>query len=53
MESRCSIPVQVLSFCGTDGRIQPIRFRLEDEAHQLQTVAVRQEMCIRDRRTAV
>ena len=42
MESRCSIQVQVLSFCGTDGRIQPIRFRLEDEAHQLQTVAVRQ-----------
>ena len=35
-----SHPVQVLSLCNADGQLQPLRFRFEDEAHQLHTVQV-------------
>jgi len=28
-------PVDVISLCSADGEIQPLRFRMEDEAHQL------------------
>lgn len=33
-------PIQVLSVCGADGQLHPIRFRFEDEAHQLHTVNI-------------
>ena len=35
-----SHPIQVLSVCGADGKLQPLRFRFEDEAHQLHTVDI-------------
>lgn len=28
-------PVDVISVCSADGQIRPLRFRVEDEAHQL------------------
>ena len=28
-------PVDVISMCSADGKIQPLRLRMEDEAHQL------------------
>ena len=28
-------PVDVISVCSADGQIRPLRFRMEDEAHQL------------------
>ena len=33
-------PIQVLSVCGADGQIQPLRFRFEDEAHQMHTIKI-------------
>ncbi|MBQ7254654.1 MAG: hypothetical protein IJS31_00170 [Oscillospiraceae bacterium] len=35
-----SHPIQVLSLTTADGQLQPLRFRFEDEAHQLHTVKV-------------
>lgn len=35
-----NLPVEMISVCGVDGTITPLRFRLEDEAHCLQTVAI-------------
>lgn len=48
MEARPNLPIQVLSFCGTDGRLQPIRFRLEDEEHQMQTVSIREIVSVNE-----
>ena len=28
-------PVDVISMCSADGQIRPLRFRMEDESHQL------------------
>lgn len=42
MERNCNVPIQVLTVCDADGRLQPIRFRVEDEAHELQTVSIKQ-----------
>ena len=28
-------PVDVISMCSADGKIRPLRFRMEDESHQL------------------
>jgi len=39
MELR-NIPVQMLSVCGADGKMLPIRFRFEDEEHLMQTVSI-------------
>ena len=39
MEQKIS-PVEVLSFCSADGQIRPLRFRLEDEDHQLVRVDI-------------
>ena len=47
MERLCNIPVEILTVCGTDGRMQPLRFRLEDETHQLHTVSVRQVLSVK------
>ena len=30
-----NVPVEVISLCSADGEIRPLRFRMEDEAHQL------------------
>ena len=30
-----NLPVEVISHCSADGEIRPLRFRMEDEAHQL------------------
>ena len=30
-----NLPVEVISLCSADGEIRPLRFRMEDEAHQL------------------
>lgn len=35
-----NIPIQVLSLCGADGRMEPLRFRFEDEGHQMHTVKI-------------
>lgn len=48
MERFCNIPVEILTVCGTDGRMQPLRFRLEDENHQLHTVSVRQVLSVKE-----
>lgn len=42
MDFPYSVPVRMLTECGPDGTLQPIRFRLEDEAHQLRTVSIKQ-----------
>lgn len=33
-------PVDVISMCSADGRIRPLRFRMEDEARQLLRVDI-------------
>ena len=33
-------PVDVISMCSADGRIRPLRFRMEDENHQLLRVDI-------------
>ncbi len=33
-------PVDVISMCSADGRIRPLRFRMEDEHHQLVRVDI-------------
>ncbi len=33
-------PVDVISVCTADGRIRPLRFRVEDESHQLLRVDI-------------
>lgn len=35
-------PVEMICVCGTDGAIKPIRFRMEDTACRLQTIAIEQ-----------
>lgn len=37
--------VEMISVCGTDGTITPIRFRVKDEFGCMQTVAVVQVIC--------
>ena len=31
----CSVQIEMISVCGVDGNLTPLRFRLEDEEHQL------------------
>lgn len=38
--NKLNLPVQVISMCNTDGAIRPIRFRFEDEEHQLITADI-------------
>ena len=35
-----SKPVDVISVCSADGEIRPLRFRMEDEKHQLLRVDI-------------
>ena len=41
----CSVQIEMISVCGVDGSLTPLRFRLEDEEQQLQTIAIRQVVC--------
>ncbi len=36
----CMCPVDVISVCSADGTIRPLRFRMEDEDHQLLRVDI-------------
>lgn len=40
-----NVQIEMISVCGVDGNLTPLRFRLEDDAHRLQTVAIRQVVC--------
>ena len=40
-----SLQIEVISVFAADGSITPLRFRMEDEVHQLQTVAISQVVC--------
>ena len=35
-----NIPIDVISICSADGEIRPLRFRMEDEEHQLLCVDI-------------
>ena len=37
-----NIQIEMISVCGTDGTLTPLRFRMEDEEQCLQTVAISQ-----------
>lgn len=37
-----NLQIEMLCVCATDGKLTPLRFRMEDEEHCLQTVAVTQ-----------
>ena len=36
----CNSPVDVIAVCSADGSIKPLRFRMEDEEHQLLRIDV-------------
>ena len=40
-----NVQIEMISVCGVDGSLTPLRFRLEDEEHRLRTVAIRQVVC--------
>lgn len=40
-----NVQIEMISVCGVDGSLTPLRFRLEDEEHRLCTVAIRQVVC--------
>jgi hypothetical protein len=35
-----NLPVEVISLCSADGEIRPLRFHMEDDAHQLLRVDI-------------
>ena len=40
-----NVQIEMISVCGVDGSLTPLRFRLEDAEHHLCTVAIRQVVC--------
>lgn len=40
-----NLQIEMISLCSTDGRLRPLRFRFEDEAHHLQTVCITEIVC--------
>lgn len=42
-----NLPIEVISVFSADGAVTPLRFRLEDEAHCLQTVAITHILCVK------
>ena len=40
-----NLQIEMISVCGTDGKLTPLRFRMEDESQCLQTVAITQVIC--------
>ena len=41
-------PVDVICVCSADGDIRPLRFRMEDEAHQLLRIDIEEIVSYRD-----
>lgn len=41
------VNIEVISVFAADGSITPLRFRMEDEDHCLQTVAISQVACVK------
>lgn len=41
-------PVDVISMCSADGKIQPLRFRMEDESHQRLRVDIQQIVSVQE-----
>lgn len=48
MIARDEKPIEVISYCGTDGKIKPLRFRFEDENGFWQTAPVLDIVDIRE-----
>ena len=42
------IPVDVISLCSADGQMRPLRFRMEDEHHQLLRVDIDEVISSKD-----
>lgn len=42
MEETVNIPIQMISVCSTMGEFTPMRFRFEDENHEIETVKIEQ-----------
>lgn len=42
------IPVDVISMCSASGEIRPLRFRIEDEAHQLLRIDIEEVISCKD-----
>ena len=40
-------PIDVISVCSANGDIQPLRFRMEDEAHQLLRIDIEEVISMR------
>lgn len=43
-----NLQIEMISVFSADGKITPLRFRMEDEEHCLQTVPIRQIVCARE-----
>lgn len=39
------LQVEMISHCGTDGELKPLRFRMENEEQSLITVSISQVVC--------
>lgn len=39
---QCNIQIEMICVCAADGDLTPLRFRMEDEERQLQTVSIAQ-----------
>ena len=40
-----NLPIEMICVCAADGELTPLRFRMEDEDHCLQTVVISQVLC--------
>lgn len=40
--------IEVISVCGADGQIRPLRFRMEDDEHHLLRVNIDEVVSVRD-----
>ena len=41
-------PIDVIAMCSAAGDIRPIRFRMEDEAHQLLRIDIDEVICVKE-----
>lgn len=48
MTEQKNCPIEMLSVCGTDGRLLPVRFRLEETDQTVQTVRVSEIISARE-----
>ncbi|MDD6346969.1 MAG: hypothetical protein PUA52_03015 [Lachnospiraceae bacterium] len=42
-----NVPIQAISVCSTIGDMTPLRFRYEDDRHQLQTVCISRVIAVK------